>query len=46
LRQKFSAEGKKRAQDFTAEKSIREYEKLFQEVLKIKSSNYDKISYK
>lgn len=46
LRQKFSAEGKKRAQDFTVEKSVKEYEKLFQEVLKTKSSDYDKISYK
>jgi len=34
LRQKFSEQGRKKAQDFTAEKSIKEYEKLFQEVLK------------
>lgn len=34
LQKKISAEGKKRAQDFTTEKSVKEYEKLFQEVLK------------
>ena len=33
LQQKFSLEGKKRAQDFTLVKSVKEYEKLFQEVL-------------
>jgi len=34
LTQKFSLEGKKTAQNFTLEKSVKEYEKLFQEVLK------------
>jgi len=34
LAQKFSLEGKKTAQNFTLEKSVKEYEKLFQEVLK------------
>jgi len=38
LTQKFSLEGKKTAQNFTLEKSVKEYEKLFQEVLK-----YEKI---
>lgn len=33
LQKKISAEGKKRIQNFTAEKSVKEYEKLFQEVL-------------
>ena len=33
-REKFWIEGKRKAQDFTAEKSIKEYEKLFEEVLR------------
>ena len=34
LQQRFSIEGKRKAQGFTAEKSIKEYEKLFREVLR------------
>lgn len=32
LREKFSQEGKRRAQDFTVERSVKEYEKVFEEI--------------